>query len=1041
MSYSENIDSQLPALRFLQKLDWRYIAPENSIQERGGIKSNVILEGILESQLKKINSFEYKGATYPFSEGNIHAAIHSLKNVPDEGLVRTSERVYDLINLGKSFEETIQGDRKSFTINYIDWVNLDNNVYHITDEYEVEGLRETRRPDLVLFINGIPIVVIENKRRDKNASIEESISQTIRNQKKDEGIPRLFHYAQLLLAVQPNEVKYATTDTAAKFWSYWREEQDIEDTVTQIIQSPNNGVESEDRLPTEQDRMLYSLCRIERLMDLIYKFVLYDGGVKKVARYQQYFAVKHSLTRVKEIDREGQRAGGVIWHTQGSGKSLTMVMLAKSLSLDKDIESPRIILVTDRVDLDKQIWGTFHACGKDPIKAKSGNDLVELLQESGTEVITTVINKFDSALSRKDFKNDSPNIFVLVDESHRTQYGLIHSKMKRILPRACYIGFTGTPLLKKDKSTAQKFGGFIDRYTIDQAVKDGAVVPLLYEGRAAKLTVNQDQIDKGFTRLSEPLTEYQSKDLKRKFSSITEIYKSRQVVEEIAHDISEHYTQNWKGTGFKAMLAVPRKVTALEYLSYFEKQNNPRLKIQAAVIISTPDTRENHEDTEEEPNDEVQKYVSKINARYGTIEDYEEQVIDKFIDSPDEVELLIVVNRLLTGFDAPRCNTLYLAKPLAEHNLLQAIARANRLFKGKDFGYIIDYVGILGELDNALTQYSALEEFNEDDLIGTVVNVLEEINKIPQYHSDLWEVFKEVKNKSDVESMERHLAPKDQRDNFREKLITFAKSLQAGMSSDEFYKRFSDDRIKRFVTDLKFFQSLRISVQLRYAEKIDYKDYEDRIRKLLDTHIAVQGVEQVTELINIFDDEIFKKEVERMTGSVASKADAIAYKMKKVITERMDEDPVFYKRFGQLIDEAIKNFFERRITEAQYLEQMLGARKDLAEGKLDDTPGDLNGKPEARAIYGIIKERLIGTSKPFSKEQAQKFALTGIDLAEIIKRLTIRDWKRNDDVQKQMKNDVEDYLLSKRKELGVEINYSQIDEILLEVLKVAINVF
>lgn len=1041
MNYQELNDSQLPALRLLQKLDWKYIEPEKTIQQRGGILSNVLLEGILEAQLKKINSFEYKGNVYPFSEGNIHAAIHSLKNVPDEGLVRTSERVYDLINLGKSFEETIQNDRKSFTIRYMDWINLENNVYHITDEFEVEGIRETRRPDLVLFINGIPIAVIENKRRDKSDSLEESISQHIRNQKKEDGIPRLYHYAQLLLAIHPNEVKYATTDTPAKFWSYWREEENVEEAVTQLIVNAKNGIEAEQRLPTEQDRMLYNLCRVERLVELVYKFILYDGGVKKIARYQQYFAVKHSLARVKEVNHEGQRAGGVIWHTQGSGKSLTMVMLAKSLALEKDIENARIIIVTDRVDLDKQIWGTFHACGKDPAKAKSGNDLIELLQEGNTEIITTVINKFDTALSRKDFKNDSPNIFVLVDESHRSQYGLIHAKMKRVLPRACYIGFTGTPLLKNEKSTAKKFGGFIDRYTIDQAVRDGAVVPLLYEGRAAKLSVNQEQIDKGFNRLSEPLTEYQRKDLKRKFSSITEIYKSTQVIDEIAYDISEHFTKNWKGTGFKAMLAVPRKATAIQYLKYFEEQNNPRLKIDAAVIISTPDTREGHEDTEDEVTDEVQKYTKKIAARYGSVEAYEEQVVNKFKDDPEEIELLIVVSRLLTGFDAPRCNTLYLAKPLIEHGLLQAIARANRLFKGKDYGYIIDYVGILGQLDHALTQYSALEEFNEEDLLGTIINVAEEIKKIPQYHSALWDVFKEVKNKSDLEEMERHLAPKDVRDNFRERLIDFAKSLQAGMSTDEFYKHFGEERIKRFIADLKFFQSLRASVQLRYAEKIDYKEYEERVRKLLDTHIGAEGVQQITDLVNIFDEEVFKKEVERMTGSVASKADAIAYKMKKVITEKMDEDPVFYKRFGQLIDEAIQNFLEKRITEAQYLEQMLTARKDLAEGKLDDTPGELNGKPEARALFGIVKQVLLNDNQPASNNQIQAMAKAGIELADIIKRLTIRDWKRNDDVQKQMKNEVEDYLLLKRKDFGMEISFAQLDVILEETLKVARNVF
>jgi type I restriction enzyme R subunit len=1041
-TYTENNDSQAPALLLLQKLGWKYISPEETERQRGGIMGNVLLENILEDKLKELNSFEYRGNTHNFSDGNIHAAIHTLKNLQDDGLVRTNERAYDLIALGKSFEETIQGDKKSFTIKFIDWENISNNAFHVTDEFVVEGVNDTRRPDLVLFVNGIPFCVIENKRRDKNSSIDESISQHTRNQGKEQGVPKLFYYNQMLLAVQPNEVKYGAIDTKPKFWSYWQEQHDVEPIVKKIINSDLHGLKGEDRLPTEQDRILYSLCNIERFMELVFKFTLYDAGVKKITRYQQYSAVKNSLERIKEFSNEGQRKGGVIWHTQGSGKSLTMVMLAKSIALEKEIYNPRIIIVTDRIDLDKQISTTFHACGKEAIRAKSGNHLIELLNESGVEIITTVIDKFESALNRKDFNNESSNIFVLVDESHRSQYGTTHAKMKRVLPKACYIGFTGTPLLKKDKSTADKFGGFIDKYTINQAVKDKAVVPLLYEGRSAKLTVNQGQIDRGFDRLSEPLNEYQTKDLKKKFSSITEIYKSQQVVEEIAYDISQHFCKNVKGTKFKAMLAVPLKATAMQYQKYFEEQTNPALKINTAVIISAPDTREDHEEVDEEPNDEVQKFWKRIVTRNGTPEAYEDSTISKFKSDDDEVELLIVVSKLLTGFDSPNCSYLYIAKPLAEHNLLQAIARVNRLKEGKDFGFIIDYVGILGQLDSALTKYSALQEFDEEDLIGTVINVTDEIKKLPQTYSELWDVFKEVSNKKDIEAMERFLAPKDKRDLFIEKLTAFAKNLQVALSSDEFYKIVTDKQIKQYLAELKFFQSLRASVSVRYADKISYKEYESRVRKLLDTYIGTEGVSQITESINIFDEELFKKEVERVTGSVASKADAIAYKMKRVISDRMDEDPVFYKKFSQLIDETIKAFLDKRLTESQYLEAILKSRDNLVKGSTDGTPSILNGKPEARAFYGILAENILPPSiEPIPSSFTEPIAKMGVEITDIIQRLTIRDWKRNDDVQKQMKNDLEDYLLEKRKELGIEISFTQIDAILEEVMKVAKHKF
>jgi type I restriction enzyme, R subunit len=1041
-TYTEIQDSQLPALVLLQKLGWKYITPEETEKQRDGILSNVILENILEEQLERINAFEYKGSTYNFSQGSIHDAIYTLKNIPDEGLVKSSERVFDLLSLGKSFEEHIQGDKKSFTMRYIDWENLENNTFHVTDEYVVEGITTPRRPDLVLFINGIPFCVIENKRRDKNQSIDEAISQFIRNQKKEEGIPKLFHYTQLLLAVQPNEVKYGTTDTPLKFWGFWKEKTDVESEVHRLISSAVEGQPKEDRLPTEQDRMIYALCRPNRLLELAHKFTVYDGGVKKVARYQQYFAVKNTVERVQQFNEEGQRKGGVIWHTQGSGKSLTMVMLAKSIILNEHIPNARIIVVTDRVELDKQIAKTFNQCGKTAITAKSGNHLIEIVQESSTEIVTTLIDKFESALKRKDFRNKSENIFVLVDESHRSQYGKNHALMKKALPKACYLGFTGTPLMGDERNTAHKFGGYIDKYTIDQAVVDQAVLPLLYEGRSAKLSVNQDQIDKGFDRLSEPLTEYQTKDLKKKFSSITQIYRSDSVVEEIAYDVSEHYCNNWKNTRFKAILAVPLKETALKYQKYFENQTNPRLKIDTAVIISNSDTRQDHEDVHEETTSEVQQYFKKINARYGSVEAYEEQMTNKFKDADDEVELLIVVGKLLTGFDAPRCNTLYIAKPLKEHGLLQAIARANRLYEGKDVGYIVDYVGILGDLDKALTQYSALKDFDESDLEGAIVRVEEELKKIPQYHSDVWDVFKEVKNKKDNEEMERFLASKDVRDNFREKLILFAKTLQSGMATDTYYKTYSEDRQRLFLKDLKFFQELRKSVQNRYAEKIDYKEYEGRVRKLLDMHVGVESVEQTTEPINIFDEELFKQEVERKTGTKASKADAIAHRMKKVITEKMDEDPVFYKKFGTLIDEAIKAFLDKRMTEAEYLKQMMEARSNLIKGSFSGIPAVLQGNPEARAFYGIVKD-VLARELPSSDLSKVDDALTqtGIDLSHLIQRLVIRDWKRNDDIQKQMKNDVEDYLLDHRKDYGVELSFTQLDIILEEVMKVARNVF
>lgn len=1036
-SYTEWTDSQKPALDFLKKLGWKYISPEQTEQERGQILSNVILEGVLEKQLHTINAFEYKNKDYKFSQSSIQSAINALKNIPDEGLVKTNEKVYDLLTLGKSFTETIQGDQKAFTLKYIDWKNLDNNSYHVTDEYVVEGIKTTRRPDIVLFVNGIPFVVLENKRRDKNESIEEAISQHIRNQKKDLGAPRLFQYAQVLMAVQPNLVKYGVTGTPQKFWSVWKEDNSKK--VEQLLKSKANNTDAEIRMATQQDQSILALCEPSRLMELVYKFVVFDGPDKKIARYQQFFAVLESLKRIKQEDQNGIRKGGVIWHTQGSGKSLTMVMLSKSIALDKSIKDPRVIIVTDRISLDKQIYKTFLNCGKNVKKAKSGNDLIELLKDKGNENITCILDKFQTALKRRDFKDTSKNLFVLVDESHRGQYGSAHAKMKAMLPNASYIGFTGTPLLKSEKSTARKFGGFIHKYTIDQAVEDEAVLPLLYEGRSAKLSVNKKQIDKGFERLSAPLSEEAQKDLKRKFTSISKIYESDQVVEEIAFDISKHFCHNWQGTGFKAQLAVPKIDTSIRYQKYFENQTDPSLKINTRVVFTPRDSRSDYEDVWAEASNEAKNYWNGLMEKFRGQDEYETDAIERFKDASNEVELIIVVSKLLTGFDAPRNTVLYLAKPLVEHNLLQAIARVNRLFEGKEFGYIIDYVGILGKLDEALTQYSAFEGFEEDDLKGTVLDIKSEIRKVSGRLADLWDIFKGV-DKKDLEALERHLGPKDIRDNFYQKLSSYARILQVALSSDEFYQEYNDREIQDFKNELKFFQKMRMSVQNRYAEIVSYKEYEPRVRKLLDTYVEADYIENLTSQFNIFDQKLVHEALESYGKTPSSKADMIAHQMKKVISENMEKDEAFYKKFSELIEETIQAFREDRISEQEYLDRVLKTRSDLQSGHQEGLPKILEDKSEARAFFGALTQVL---NQSHEKEETgnskEQLALAGIQIASIVEKLTIRDWKRNMDIQNKMENEIEDYLIDHRKTLGVEITFDEIDEILSKCLKVAKN--
>ena len=577
-----------------------------------------------------------------------------------------------------------------------------------------------------------------------------------------------------------------------------------------------------ERLPTVQDRTIYSLLRPDRLLELIYQFIVYDAGVKKVARYQQYFAVKATIERVGALNIQGKRTGGVIWHTTGSGKSITMVMLAKALTLHPAIPNPRVILVTDRVDLDDQIWKTFIACGKKVHKAESGANLIAEVQKGKADIITTVINKFESAAG-KYFTDTNPNVFVLVDESHRSQYGSFHSKMRQIFPNACYIGFTGTPLLKVEKATVLKFGDFIHKYPMQQAVNDKAVVPLLYEGRMAELGVNQEQIDQWFERVTRNLNDDQKRDLKNKFSRTEAISRTEQRVQQIAYDITDHYRANFKGHGFKAQLAAANKEVAILYKKYLDDFG----EVSSEVVISPPDTREGNEEVDNTTSPVIEAFWKKMMERFSTEDKYVQEIKASFARA-DGVEILIVVDKLLTGFDEPRNTVLYIDKSLKEHSLLQAISRVNRLFEGKEFGYIIDYRGVLGDLNAALNTYNALAAFDAEDVVGMIADTSEEVRKLPLYYAALWDVFKPVTNKQDTEALERYLEPEDRRQQFYEALTNFARCLKVALSTVYFYQGTPESQINTYKTDFRFFHNLRISVRQRYAETIDYKDYEQK---------------------------------------------------------------------------------------------------------------------------------------------------------------------------------------------------------------------
>jgi len=1068
-SFKEDHISQIPALQLLQKLSYTYLSAEEALELRGGKTTSVLLESILKKQLEKFNAINYKGKTQAFTPQNINTAIQALKDLPmNEGYMAACEYAYNLLTLGKSLEQSIEGDKKSFTLQYIDWnpqTFLSNNVFHVTEEFSVmrSTSKEHYRPDLVLFVNGIPLCIIECKRPDIKDSLSQAISQHLRSQQED-GIRNLYVYAQMVLSLSVNEARYATNGTQEKFWSQWHEqfnnaEAERQHKVTletlknepltagakdklfagrfKYVRRYFDGLEKENILPTLQDEYLYDLCRPERLLELTHNFILFDAGEKKIARYPQYFALKKTMDRVKVIEN-GKRRGGVIWHTQGSGKSLTMVLLAQAIALEKSIANPKIILVTDRVELDDQLTKTFRKCGLYVENATTGQRLVELLETKKDAIVTTIINKFEAAVKKIKTPFESHDIFVLIDEGHRTQYGSFNIQMQKTLPNACFIAMTGTPLLKKEKSTAAKFGGIIDSYTVDRAVKDGAVVPLLYEGRHAYQKVNEQPIDTFFQMISEPLTDYQKADLKRKFSRADQLNIADQKIYAIAWDISLHFRDNWQGkTPFKGQLVTQGKEAAIKYKKYLDEIGI----VSSDVLISPPDEREGEETAYEKSSAPVNQFWAKMMNEHGTPKKYEKNLINRFKNQKDP-EIIIVVDKLLTGFDEPKNTILYLTRSLKGHSLLQAIARVNRVYEDKDFGYIIDYYGVLGELDEALTHYSSLEDFDEQDLNGALTNVNEEVKKLPQKHSELWDIFKAISNRRDAEAYQQLLRDEALRVQFYEKLSAFAKTLKIALSSIQFHKATPPKTIDKYMDDLAMFLKLRNAVQSRYSDSINYKQYEGQIQKLIDKHIQTDEVKPITALVNIFDKEQFSLEVEKTLGE-AAKADKIASRTAKHISVKMDEDPAFYKKFSEMLKDTISAYEHHRLTEAQYLARVKEIMDSVLSYTDNDIPSQLQNKDVAKAFYGLTLENLDGEikDKGIGKQIALDVALT---TDELIRKHVfdngkpIIDWQDKSNITGKLQIEIGDYLIDEvRDKYAIDLSFDELDALAERCIEVA----
>lgn len=1025
-AYLEINASQRPALALFEVMGYTYISPADCDKQRGS-RYHVLLRDILRGQLRRLNRYAYAGAENEFSAANIERAMEDLDEPLTDGLVRTSEKIYDALLLGKSYPETV-GDGKmlSFNLRYIDWDNPQNNMFHVTEEFAVDSRdrQHNARPDIVLFINGIPFAIIECKA--PHIPVDEAVGQMIRNQQAAY-IPQLFKFAQLVVATNKNAVKYATAGTPKKFWSIWKEQD------TEWLQTRLKALVP-DRMPTEQDRNIVSLFSPERVYELIRYFILFDANVKKVCRYQQFFAVREIMKTIAESDEHGNRQSGVIWHTQGSGKSLTMVMLAKYILMELKDCHPRVVIVTDRKELDAQIAATFAHTRLTPARATSGRHLVELVNSARADVITSIINKFNT-VERQEVKNPSRDIFVLVDESHRSNYGLMATRMRSVFPNACYIGFTGTPLMKSEKNTMARFGRLIHKYTIRDGVEDGAIVPLIYEGRFVEQKVDEENIDLWFKQTTRRLTEAQREDLRRKWSSIRRLTSTDARIKRIALDISEHFIEGYKDTGFKAMLATNYKRDAIRYLQCFEQFGD----LSCAVVISPPDMREGVDDADEGADDLVVSFWNKMMQQYGDADRYEEAIKNRFCDG--EIDILIVCSKLLTGFDAPLCQVLYIDKELKEHGLLQAIARTNRLHEGKDYGLIVDYRGLIEKLDTAMDMYSGagLENFDGGDLKGVVVDVMSAIGNLRSAYTQLVELFAPVGSISDAEAVEVFLADDNVRQDFYTLLCAFGRALHLVLNAEQAYNALSKEERQKYQDTFIFFSKVRRSVKLQYCDAIDNAEYEPLMQNLLDTHLSVAGLKKITSPIDILNKDDFEKELEEL-GSLRSKADAIASRMTRSISEKRDENPAYYDSFSKRIRDALALYKEKVISEAEYLAKMRTIMGDYHAGRSTVSyPERIKNNVHAQAFFGVL-------TALFDEVEDERItpdfvAEVSEEITKIVASHSQVDWTNNKTIHDRISQDIDDLFYKYEKEHGLKLSFDLIDKIIDNVKTVALRRF
>ena len=860
----------------LKDLGWQYL----SEKECNELRQNDFNEPLLLAKLK-----EFLRTNYQLNGDELIIMINKLK-APITSLITANETITKLILLGEGLE---QKGKPSRHINYIDYENPSKNSFIITEEFSLTNAKneqkKSTRIDLVLFVNGIPLVSIELKNSCVGAN--EAISQLLNHQHPDR-IENFYKFIQLCVASCGTITKYGTTLTPSKFYNVFKDKSN-DDSVKVLC---NNILKPRNLLEFISDFIFFSKSK--------------DKTSKIASRYQQYFGIKEVIKAIKD------KHGGLVWHTQGSGKSYTMLMLVNILA--RLNSTAQKIIITDRIELDEQIFATINGTANlDTLHhAKNTSHLNELLNDDGVGLITTTIFKFSDL---KDIKNRTR--FILIDEAHRSQNGELHMQMLDNLGENAYIiAFTGTPLLSKEKSSIAKYGGLLHTYNIGEAVEDGAIVPLLYENKMIELGLSsKDELEKRFDELTLGLSNEQKEQIKQKWAKIKKLHTSISRLEYIALDINEDFKQSLKNTPFNAMLATNSKFEAMKYYKVFKELGD--LEVRVVISVNAADENEG----------EQEKWVSDEYAKLNHAE-YEEQCKSDFKDR--KVDLLIVVDKLLTGFDAPCAKKLYIDKNLKEHNLLQAIARVNRLKEGKDEGIIVDFRGLLSELDTTLSRYDALSGYDESDLVGAVFKIDGSLNELWESLAVLDEMFTGLDD--EVKKL-KILKDLSFRDRFCKVLARFSNLVGVVLNTRKLRAGLSENEREKIKANLKKYLSLRRTAQVFYAEDFSLKEYEQSMQKLLDEHLKVGQIYTLNEPLDILSDD-FSRVASDFSDEV--KAHGKLNALEKEVKKYEVINPEIFVRFSARIEEILEDYRAKRLSESEFYKLSCDLARDFKKDLADD---------------------------------------------------------------------------------------------------------